>query len=61
LDATVYVHTSTLLRWIEDDGNPVLAGEGRVIGTWFDEMRQVLDAARDLGTTGDGNVGFPSI
>jgi hypothetical protein len=54
--ATVYVHTNTLPRWIEDTDNPVLAGEGRVIGTWSGGMRQVLDAARDLGATdvGDG-------
>jgi hypothetical protein len=41
--ATVYVHTNTLPGWVED----VLAGEGRVIGTWSDGMRQVLDTVRD--------------
>ena len=52
--ATVYVHTNTLPTRIEDDDDPVLAGEGRVIRTWSDGMRQVLDAARDLGATGEG-------
>ena len=46
--ATVYVHTNTLPEWIEDDDDPVLAGEGRVIGTWSDGMRQVLDVASEL-------------
>jgi hypothetical protein len=46
--ATVYVHTNTLPAWIEDDDDPVLAGEGRVIQTWSNGMRQVLDAASDL-------------
>jgi len=41
--ATVYVHTNTLPGWVED----VLAGEGQVIGTWSDGMRQVLDTVRD--------------
>ena len=56
--ATVYVHTNSLPGWIEDGDDPVLAGEGCVIQTWSDGMRQVLDAARDLerggGSGGDG-------
>jgi hypothetical protein len=46
--ATVYVHTNTLPAWIEDGDDPVLTGEGRVIGTWSDGMRQVLDVGREL-------------
>jgi len=41
--AVVYVHTDTLPDWVPVDG------EGRVVDTWSDGMRQVLDAARDLG------------
>lgn len=41
--AVVYVHTNTLPDWVPT------AGEGRVIKTWSDGMRQVIDAARDLG------------
>lgn len=40
--ATVYVHTNTLPEWV-----PV-AGEGRVIQTWSDGMRQVVEAATGL-------------
>ena len=36
---TVYMHTNALPAWIEDGEDPVLAGEGRVIGTWSDGMR----------------------
>jgi len=42
--AVVYVHTNTLPDWV-----PV-AGEGRVIKTWSEGMRQVVDAVRDLET-----------
>ena len=52
--ATVYVHTNTLPAWIEDGDDPVLAGEGRVIGTWSAGMRQVLNVAKGLGANGDG-------
>ena len=46
--ATVYVHTNTLPAWIEDGDDPVLAGQGRVIQTWSDGMRQLLDVAKEL-------------
>jgi hypothetical protein len=39
--AVVYVHTNTLPDWVP------LAGEGRVVSTWSEGMRQVLDAVRD--------------
>jgi hypothetical protein len=39
--AVVYVHTDTLPEWVP------LAGEGRVITTWSEGMRQVVEAARD--------------
>ncbi|MFB6205047.1 MAG: bifunctional DNA primase/polymerase [Haloglomus sp.] len=41
--ATVYVHTAALPEWVP------LAGEGRVLSTWSDGRREVLEAARDLG------------
>jgi hypothetical protein len=37
--AVVYVHTATLPDWVP------IAGEGRVVATWSDGMRQVLEAA----------------
>lgn len=40
--ATVYVHTNTLPEWVP------LAGKGRVLQTWSDRMKQVVDAAEDL-------------
>jgi hypothetical protein len=40
--AVVYVHTDTLPDWVP------LAGEGRVLTTWSDGMRQVLEATEDL-------------
>lgn len=40
--AVVYVHTDTLPEWV-----PVVA-EGRVVNTWSDGMRQVLDVIEDL-------------
>jgi hypothetical protein len=41
--AVVYVHTDTLPDWVP------LAGEGRVVSTWSDGMRQVVRAVEDLG------------
>jgi len=40
--AVVYVHTGALPDWVP------LAGEGRVLSTWSDGMRQVLAAIEDL-------------
>jgi len=40
--AVVYVHTDTLPDWVP------IADEGRVLTTWSDGMRQVVDAAADL-------------
>ena len=40
--AVVYVHTDTLPEWVP------LAGEGRVLTTWSDGRRQVIDALADL-------------
>ena len=45
--AVVYVHTDTLPEWV-----PV-AGEGRVLKTWSDGQRAVLDAVRDLDRRDD--------
>ena len=47
--AVVYVHTDTLPEWV-----PV-AAEGRVLTTWSDGMRSVVDALEELGeaTTAD--------
>jgi len=41
--AVVYVHTDTLPEWVP------LAGEGRVLTTWSDGMRDVVEALEDLG------------
>jgi hypothetical protein len=40
--AVVYIHTNTLPEWVP------LAGEGRVLTTWSDGRRQVIDALADL-------------
>ncbi len=40
--AAVYVHTDTLPEWVP------LAGEGRVVTTWSDGMRAVIDALDEL-------------
>jgi len=40
--AVVYVHTDTLPDWVP------IAGEGRVLNTWSDGMRQVIDALDNL-------------
>ena len=47
--AVVYIHTDTLPGWMP------LAGEGRVLTTWSDGLRDVVDALEDLGeaTTAD--------
>ena len=44
--AIVYVHTNTLPEWVP------IADEGRVVTTWSDGMREVLEALRDdaIGT-----------
>lgn len=42
--AVVYVHTDTLPEWVP------IAGEGRVLETWSDGMRQVVQALDDEGT-----------
>ena len=47
--ATVYVHTNTLPDWIEESA---LAGQGRVIRTYSDGERQLLDAL-DTDAIGD--------
>jgi len=39
----VYVHTDTLPEWVP------LAGEGRVVKTWSDGMKAVVQALEDLG------------
>ena len=41
--AVVYVHTDTLPVWVP------LAGEGRVVTTWSDGMKTVIQALEDLG------------
>lgn len=41
--AVVYVHTDTVPEWVP------LAGEGRVVTTWSDGMKAVLQALGDLG------------
>ncbi|WP_254538944.1 hypothetical protein [Halomarina litorea] len=48
--AVVYVHTDTLPEWVP------LAGEGRVLTTWSDGMRDVVDALRDLTTATTADV-----
>lgn len=40
--AVVYVHTDTLPEWVP------IADEGRVLTTWSDGMRQIVEAAADL-------------
>jgi len=40
--AAVYVHTNTLPDWVP------LAGEGRVVSTWSDGMREILRALEDV-------------
>jgi hypothetical protein len=42
--AVVYVHTDTLPDWVP------LAGEGRVVTTWSDGMKQVVEAAAEMGS-----------
>jgi hypothetical protein len=51
--AVVYVHTNTLPDWVDPDDPDdcgALAAEGRVMTTWSDGMRAVVDAVEDLGT-----------
>jgi hypothetical protein len=48
--AVVYVHTDTLPEWVP------LAGEGRVLTTWSDGMRDVLEALEDLTTATTADV-----
>jgi hypothetical protein len=48
--AVVYVHTDTLPEWVP------LAGEGRVVSTWSDGMRDVVDALEDLTTATTADV-----
>jgi hypothetical protein len=43
--AVVYVHTNTLPDWVEENA---LAGEGRVLKTWSEGMRSVIDALEVL-------------
>jgi hypothetical protein len=42
--AAVYVHTDTLPDWVP------LAGEGRVVTTWSEGMKQVVTAAAKMGS-----------
>jgi len=48
--AVVYVHTDTLPEWVP------LAGEGRVVTTWSDGMRDVVDVLEDLTTATTADV-----
>jgi hypothetical protein len=48
--AVVYVHTDTLPEWVP------LAGEGRVLSTWSDGMRDVIEALEDLETATTAEV-----
>ena len=48
--AVVYVHTDTLPEWVP------LAGEGRVLTTWSDGMRDVVDALEELTTATTADV-----
>lgn len=48
--AVVYVHTDTLPEWVP------LAGEGRVLTTWSDGMRDVVEALEDLTTATTADV-----
>lgn len=45
--AAVYVHTNTLPEWVEENA---LAGEGRVIKTWSEGMKSVIEALENLHT-----------
>lgn len=40
--AIVYVHTDTLPDWVP------IAGEGRIVNTWSDGMREVVQTTADL-------------
>jgi DNA-binding transcriptional ArsR family regulator len=42
--AVVYVHTDTLPEWVP------IAGEGGVVSTWSDGMKEVVRAASELGS-----------
>jgi len=48
--SVVYCHTDTLPEWVP------IAGEGRVLDTWSDGERQVLDAAEELTEFGTGDL-----
>jgi hypothetical protein len=54
--AVVYVHTDTLPDWVP------LAGEGRVVKTWSDGMRSVIDALECLESpTTNEIVEYPTV
>ena len=54
--AVVYVHTDTLPEWVPT------AAEGRVLTTWSDGMRDVVDALEELGTaTTAGLADHPAV
>jgi hypothetical protein len=54
--AVVYVHTDTLPDWVP------LAGEGRVLKTWSDGMRSVIDALECLDSpTTNEIVEYPTV
>jgi len=54
--AVVYVHTDTLPEWVPT------AAEGRVLTTWSDGMRDVVDALEELGTaTTAGIADHPAV
>jgi hypothetical protein len=54
--AVVYVHTDTLPDWVP------LAGEGRVVKTWSDGMRSVIDALECLDSpTTTEIVEYPTV
>ena len=54
--AVVYVHTDTLPDWVP------LAGEGRVLKTWSDGMRSVIDALERLDSpTTKEIVEYPTV
>jgi DNA-binding transcriptional ArsR family regulator len=48
--AVVYVHTDTLPEWVP------IADEGRVVRTWSDGLRGVIDAVEDLGSATTAEV-----
>ncbi|QLD88309.1 hypothetical protein HWV07_04375 [Natronomonas salina] len=48
--AAVYIHTNTLPDWVPT------AGEGRVLSTWSDGLRQVIDALSDLGAATSAEI-----